>query len=421
VIKAIEIEGFRSLRSVRLELRPLNVLIGPNQSGKTNILDALDLLSRAVQGELTDSLYQSRGGLAHLLWAGDDPANGSRRIRYHIEFESNGRSAKQEGHFSYGLSIEEQAQGHVVGEESLECDLSDGSSIAAPQGFEVKRGEITLHPSSRRDTQQRPFLLPKPPGSGHGPRIDFQEPALSQLRNLGAIPVIDRARDALASIFLYPGFETKARWTCDHPNDTPQIRQPQFVQHATRLDPHGSNLVNILYTMSQDEDRWKDFKEIVRIGFPDCKDIVFPADAGQGRIVLAWIDRRFPKKKFTAEVLSDGTLSFLALAAALASPDAPTLIGFDEPEKHLHPELLYRVVGLMEQASASRPLIVATHSDALLSYLSDPTSVVLVNNGPQGTTLTRPPEADLREWLKDYTLGELRESGHLAAFARVEG
>ncbi len=48
MIKAIEIEGFRSLRSVRFELRPLNVLIGPNQSGKTNILDALDLLSRAV-------------------------------------------------------------------------------------------------------------------------------------------------------------------------------------------------------------------------------------------------------------------------------------------------------------------------------------------------------------------------------------
>ena len=59
MIKAIEIEGFRSIRSLRFELKPLNVLIGPNQSGKTNILDALDLLANAVQGRLRHSLYQS--------------------------------------------------------------------------------------------------------------------------------------------------------------------------------------------------------------------------------------------------------------------------------------------------------------------------------------------------------------------------
>jgi predicted ATPase len=74
----------------------------------------------------------------------------------------------------------------------------------------------------------------------------------------------------------------------------------------------------------------------------------------------------------------------------------------------------------MEKASARRQLIVTTHSDALLSYLSDPTDVVLVSNGPQGTTLTRPPEDDLRAWLKDYSLGQLREAGHLAAFAPEE-
>jgi predicted ATPase len=406
VIKAIEIEGFRSLRSVRFELRPLNVLIGPNQSGKTNILDALDLLSQAVQGRLTTSLYQSRGGLANLLWAGDGP----RRIRYHVEFEQASRFAGEDGPFAYDLTIEEQAQGHVIGEESLQSSPSD-EVMEVPISLDVLR-QRTVIPGLRPDIRE-PYQSSYPArnilsSDGH------QEPFLSQIRGSGA-------REALSSICLYPGFETKARWTCDHPNDTPQIRQPQFVQHATRLDPHGDNLVNVLYTLSQDEDRWKDFKEVVRIGFPDFENIVFPPDAGQGRIALAWIDRRFPKKKFTAEMLSDGTLSFLALAATLISAGRPMLIGFDEPEMHLHPDLLYRVVGLIEQASASGQIIVATHSDAFLSYLSDPTPVVLVNNGPQGTTLNRPPEADLREWLKDYTLGQLREDGYLAAFARMGG
>jgi len=63
LIKSIEIEGFRSLRHVQLALRPFNVLIGPNQSGKTNILDALDFLAQAVQGKLSSALYHFRGGL----------------------------------------------------------------------------------------------------------------------------------------------------------------------------------------------------------------------------------------------------------------------------------------------------------------------------------------------------------------------
>jgi predicted ATPase len=172
--------------------------------------------------------------------------------------------------------------------------------------------------------------------------------------------------------------------------------------------------------LSQDEDLWADFKEKVRIGFPDFENLVFPADAGAGRIALAWIDRRFPKRKFSAEVLSAGTVCFLAWAALLVSPESPSLIGIDEPEAHLHPELLYRVVGMMEQAAASHQLVVATHSDLLLSYLSDPADVMLVHNTEDGTTLTRPPAEDLREWLKGYSLGQLREAGHLDAFASTE-
>ena len=76
MIKSIEIEGFRSLRHVRLDLRPLNVLIGPNQSGKTNILDALDFLAQAVQGQLSPALYHSRGGLR-------EPALGRKRSEAH--------------------------------------------------------------------------------------------------------------------------------------------------------------------------------------------------------------------------------------------------------------------------------------------------------------------------------------------------
>jgi predicted ATPase len=109
------------------------------------------------------------------------------------------------------------------------------------------------------------------------------------------------------------------------------------------------------------------------------------------------------------------------MVAALMSPGVPAVTAIDEPERHLHPELLYRLAGLLEQASAERQVVVTTHSDALLSYLSDPSSVVLVEHGIDGTELVRPDPGALAEWLKEYTLGELREAGHLGAFASREG
>ncbi len=396
MIKSIEIEGFRSLRHIRLELRPLNVLIGPNQSGKTNILDALDFLAEAVQGKLSPALYHSRGGLANLLWAG----KGAKHVRYRIEFDP--------GAVTYGFTIEQQSQGHLIAEEYARHAPEQGQKHPF-NWLSAKRGSGFIHNIlSQKDEE---FTL-----EWH----EVQELAIAQFRDPSAYRVLRRIRGELSSIRIYPGFDARARWTFEDPKDVPQIRQPQFVENAAVLAPLGENLVNVLYTLSQDEDLWAEFKEKVRIGFPDFENLVFPPDAGAGRIALAWIDRRFPKKRFTAEVLSAGTLSFLAWAAVLVSPESQDLIGIDEPEAHLHPELLYRVVGMMEQAAPTRQLIVTTQSDLLLSYLSQPSDVILVENGEQGTTLTRPPEDDLREWLKNYSLGQLREAGHLAAFAATE-
>jgi predicted ATPase len=404
LIKSIEIEGFRSLRHVQLVLRPFNVLIGPNQSGKTNILDALDFLAHAMRGQLKTSLYHSRGGLTNLLWGG----KGARHIRYRIEFKPAGQYSAEGELVAYGFTIEQQSQGHVIAEEYAEVGPKPGHTRPL-QLLRMKRGSGFLHNLLSRKNED--FTL-----ESH----EHQELAIAQIRDPRAYPTLGKIRAELSSILIYPGFDAKARWAADDPKDAPQIRQPQFVENAAVVSPLGENLVNVLYTLSQDEDPWEEFKEKVRIGFPDFENLTFPPDAGQGRIALAWIDRRFPKRKFPAEVLSAGTLCFLAWAAVLVSPGSPNLIGIEEPEVHLHPELLYRLVGMMEQTATAHQLVVTTHSDLLLSYLSEPTDVILVQNGQEGTTLTRPPEEDLHEWLKSYSLGQLREAGHLAAFAAME-
>lgn len=396
MIRSIEVQGFRSLRSTRIELRPLNVLIGPNQSGKTNVIDALAFLAAAMQGQLASSINQLRGGMSNLLWAGSGP----RSLRFRVELAPRADRADQKP-ITYGFSIEEQSAGHVVAEEALETDRPIFQRNREKFWFYRSDG-TTSDPSPSHWTE---LIL------GTRRLVDPEFDSLTA----------DRVQEDLASLAVYPGFDIRTRWSSGGPRETAQMRQPQYVEHAERLSVLGDNLVNVLYTMSQDRDLWQDFKDAVRVGFRDLEDIVFPADAGQGRITLAWIDRRFPRQKFPAEVLSAGTLCFLATAAAVMSPGVPALTAIDEPEMHMHPELLYRLVGLLEKASHDRQILITTHSDALLSYLSDPSSIVLVDNGPDGTTLTRPDEADLAEWLKTYSLGQLREAGHLAAFAQSKG
>ncbi len=423
MIRAIEIRGFRSLRHVRLELGWLNVLIGPNQSGKTNVLDALSFLANAAAGRLSESVFKRRGGFSNLLWMGQ----GERELEFRVELATQLVTVSHPSPSpdaptvpgEYRFKLEEVGGGYAVVEEVLAIN---GRPI-----FERGRSTCVVHPEG---------LRPQPPAPITVSLSGDQEPELflSSMNNSAFGTTTRLGHHDVSALVVYPGFDVRTRWASDDPRDTAPMRQPQFVENATYLLPLGGNLVNVLYALSQGagapygapngaprRDRWREFKEALRVGFPDFEDIVFPADAGMGRISFAWLDRRFPGRRIPAEVLSDGTLCFLALVAAVMSPKAPALTAIDEPEMHLHPELLYRLVGVLEQASAGRQIIVTTHSDALLSYLSDPSSVILAENGPEGTTLTRPDRAALGEWLKDYTLGELREAGHLQAFGAGGG
>ncbi len=115
-------------------------------------------------------------------------------------------------------------------------------------------------------------------------------------------------------------------------------------------------------------------------------------------------------------MLSDGTLAYLALVASLRLETNATLLAFDEPETHLHPELQARVMTLLESASVSVPVVVATHSDVLLDVLDSPekAAVVLDVEEDRSSTLRRLDATSLQRWLKDYRgIGNLRAADYL--------
>jgi predicted ATPase len=111
-------------------------------------------------------------------------------------------------------------------------------------------------------------------------------------------------------------------------------------------------------------------------------------------------------------------LAYLSFVALFRLNTKKSLIAFDEPELHLHPELLLRVLGFFEEMAKERPVLLATHSDRLLDGLTDPArSVVLCElDERRATKLVRPDPDALRDWLTDYRgLGDVRGAGHAAS------
>jgi predicted ATPase len=113
--------------------------------------------------------------------------------------------------------------------------------------------------------------------------------------------------------------------------------------------------------------------------------------------------------------MSDGTLKFLSLLAALFHPKPPPLVCIEEPEIGLHPDAMQLVAEALLEASESRQLIVTTHSDALIDHLSDRPDSVLVceRDFDNGTQMKRLSRESLKAWLEHYTLGELWRKGEI--------
>ena len=114
--------------------------------------------------------------------------------------------------------------------------------------------------------------------------------------------------------------------------------------------------------------------------------------------------------------LSDGTIRFVALLATLLAPSLPPLICIDEPELGLHPDAVSLLAALLIEASERTQLIVVTHSDALVSALTEqPDAIVACERAGAGTTLRRLDPGKLSHWLKDFRLGDLWRMGELGA------
>ncbi len=388
-ITEVRIQGMRALADVRLPLGGLTVLIGENGSGKSTIVEALDLLRQAGQpgSFVNDSLGPWHDGLEALLRAG------ATSLHMGVRIEGGGPR------LDYTFALAQRGSGAIISEERL-LEWQEGD-VARPA------------PIIDRDATSCRFL-----DRAEGKIADLHPKAgelalQAVLRTQGSAtqPAAERVRRVFDAGRAHVRFHLRPRWVQEQ---RAPMRYPADVRAATELDRLGGNLANCYHALSNSSDRavWERTLERLRAGL-DVERVITPA-VGHSQIDLAVVFHGLPKP-IPALALSDGQLAYLAFVALAELGKDHGFIAFDEPESHLHPELLVRVVWLLEELAASCPVILSTQSDRLLDALAAPAkSVILCElDEARATRLYRPEPAALKRWLERYRgLGDLRAEGY---------
>jgi len=376
-LKSISVRGFKSLGDVTLPLDGLSVLIGDNGSGKSSILEVLEILRATTDQHFANRIASAHGGLSQLL------EHGANEIVFTAVID-DGRadSILYLQRWSNDAFVPYEVVGRHAGGQQADV-LAD-----------------------RTNDTVRIRGVAKPLAGTRTDSLVFAGAALD--------PDIAVVASVLRSIEVHLPFRVSASWA-EQDRKTP--RGVSLIEPTTRLERFGTNLINAYQALKNDFgiDHWNETLEYIHLGLGhEIRDIRLEAIPGGGHMALAL--EIVGQGRVPAFSLADGVLSYLAFVALFRLDEGRTLLAFDEPELHLHPGLLARVLGLFEAMSDRYPVVLATHSDRLLDGLSDPVASVVVTELDERsrTRLRRLDAAQLGRWIGDYRgLGELRADGEL--------
>lgn len=401
-IKQIRIRGLRVIEDVTLDLDGLTVLIGDNGSGKSTILEAFEILRLAAMPGLKftqDVLHSKFGPIANLIRIG------SLELSLGVVIVGDGGFTLD---YSFVVRLGGSRDAEVIAEslatrphpsvEAKEILSRKGNQVRVYFGGGTDRTENFEHPATRN--------------------FDFQSNELA-LSGLGRVahPGVERVREALSRVDYQVPFETRPIWQQREFSDIRKgPRWPNEVEPTDRVHRFGTNLANCFNALkNRDAEVWERVLDQARLALGrELRDILI-LPPGRREVALEARFTNIPDRTVPIEVLSEGQLSFLLLIALVELDDSRSVLAFDEPEIHLHPQLLVNALYLFERAAESCPVILATHSDRLLDALEDPVkSVILCELDEKGATrLLRPDEGKLKLWLENYRgLGSLRGEGY---------
>lgn len=394
LIQRLSMRNFLSYGSegASIDLLPLNVLIGPNGSGKSNLIEALAVL-RATEGDLAGWIRLG-GGVDEYVWK----ANWAAPVTLDATVTIPESLALLPDPLRYHLSFAAEKHRLVLMEEAID---QEHASVGGKQMFyELREGHATIwqHALSE-DFPGFPNLVEREIRTRD---LAADQSILSQRRDPELYPELTYLGNQFREIAVFQDW-TFGRRTL--------LREAQPTDLPTDfLLSDGSNFVLVLHELLQSSETEAALVEHLRRFYEAARRIRTKVYAGRIELFI----EEDSNVQIPAARLSDGTLRYLALLTILLHPSPPPLVCIEEPELGLHPDILPIIAELLLDASTRTQLLVTTHSDALVSALSEvPESIVVCESSIRGTELRRLDREAMAEWLNRYSLGELWRMGEI--------
>lgn len=355
-IKSLDLRGFRSVGEAHIELGPLNVFLGQNGAGKSNILSLFRLLNHAMSGHF-QVFVGTQGGGSRLLHYGPKVSS---EIAVKLDFASD------TGVNSYSVRWVKGAGDRLIFAEEEITYQKEGSTSA-----------------------QRLSL-----GGGQRESALIDEAATN--------PTAKFIKGALERFRVYQFHDTSS---------AAAIKQAQPINENRYLRDDGSNLGPFLLFLRENHlAHYDKIRRTISLVAPFFDDFALAPRAGNpSQILLEWRERD-SDHYFDANDLSDGTLRFMCLATLLLQPNLPSAILIDEPELGLHPAAIYQLAALLRSDSFEAQPIVSTQSVTLIDQVGRADDLIIVERDRRAraqSTFRRLKSEELADWLQNYSLGEL--------------
>lgn len=351
-LEKLTIRGFRSIRSLEdFELKDLNVFIGGNGAGKSNLVEFFRMLRKIIDGNLNDYI-RSGGGISDFLFNG-------RKVTSQMEFET------------------------LFGPRGYRFNIKPGPSENA-----LLTDEARYYKHGRTGW----WVLGDSPD---GRSLLVKEAKSESSDSKHSKPVYG----AISSWQIYHFHDTSA---------TAAMRHYEIIQDNKVLRFDASNIAPYLLRLKEEQpDAYQEILDSVRLVMPFFDDFLLDVTefGEKQKVNLSWRQNGsdYPMQPYH---LSDGSIRFICLATALLQPKPPSTIIIDEPELGLHPSAISILAELIQNASKRTQLIVATQSPALIDHFSVE-DVIVVNRKDGASTFERLQEKDFNVWLETYSVGEL--------------
>lgn len=373
MLSRLTVSGYRSIKNLALPLSAVSVVLGANGSGKSNLYRSLALIWSAAGGTLASSLA-AEGGLASALWAGRRHKNEDDYITLALELDD----------LSYELVLGRVPLDSLMGMsykesgDSLEQfnqfflndpDIKSEMVSVDYRGKQIKLLERTSRNISARNMDGRPIEYPL--------IVSSSESVLTGLREPHLFPDLAKLRSDILSWRFYHHFRTDFQ---------SPLREPQLSTFSPVLNDDGSNLFAALATIAAIEG--PDLvRQAVADAFPGTRLEFLLSD---GLIEIELHQPGLERPLHTAE-LSDGTLQYLALLAALLTPRPPGLLVLNEPETSVHASLYGARARLIVRAAKHTQIFVTTHCAELAKQVAAACKVepILLEKIDGATTATR--------------------------------